>query len=55
MTLVQRLEALKAQYAKAKRQHQARNDLAREMSHIMVKLIRRELAQERREVSNAGN
>ena len=55
MTLTQRLEALKVRYAKAKRQHQARNDLAREMSHIMVKLIRRELAQERREASNAGN
>ena len=53
MTLRKRLDSLKAQYARLKRQHRRRNDIAREMSFIMVKLIKRELAQERR--ANAGN
>ena len=48
MTLTQRLNALKAEYAKHKKQHRERDYIAREMSHIMVKLIRRELAQDRR-------
>ena len=46
-TLMQRLAALKIEYAKLKKQHRKRNDLANEMSFIMVKLIKRELSQER--------
>jgi len=53
MTLTQRLHALKEQYAKLKRHHRKRDDVAKEMSHIMVKLIKREVAQDRR--ANAGN
>ena len=48
-TLVQRLDALKEEYAKAKTQHKPRDYLAREMSHIMVKLIKREIRQEARD------
>ena len=48
-TLVQRLDALKIAYAKSKKQHRPRAYLAREMSFIMVKLIKRELRQEARD------
>ena len=48
-TLTQRLAALKIEYARMKRQHRRRNDLVREMSYIMVKLIKRELRQEARD------
>ena len=53
MTLTQRLEALKIEYAKSKKQHRPRDYLAREMSHIMVKLIKREINQEKREARDA--
>ena len=46
MTLIQRLQALKVEYAKSKKQHRPRDYLAREMSHIMVKLIKREIRQD---------
>ena len=49
MTLTQRLAALKIEYAKSKKQHRPRNYLVREMSHIMVKLIKREIRQEARD------
>lgn len=52
-TLVQRLDALKTEYAKSKKDHQPSNYLAREMSYLMVKLIRRELRMEKREARDA--
>ena len=53
MTLTKRLEALKIEYSRAKKQHRPRNCLAREMSHVMVKLIKREINQEKREARDA--
>jgi hypothetical protein len=55
MILTQRLFALREQYAAAKRQHREREPLAKEMAYIVVKLLKRENAQDRRLARNAGN
>lgn len=51
MTLTQRLFSLRERYARMKRLHRERNPIAREMSHIMVKLLKRENAQDRRKLN----
>ena len=43
MTLVQRLETLKARYARLKRQHREREPIAREMVIVMCKILKREM------------
>lgn len=53
LTLAQRLFALKGEYDRSKRQHREREPLAREMSHIMVQILKRENARDRREARDA--
>ena len=43
MTLIHRLEALKARYAKLKKQHRKRNNIHREMVMILCKILKREM------------
>ena len=47
-TLKQRLDALKIRYAKAKRNHKEHDSIAHEMAFIMVKILKREIAQDKR-------
>lgn len=48
MTLTRRLLLLRERYARLKRLHREREPIAREMSMIVVKLLKRENAQDRR-------
>ena len=52
MTLTQRLFALRDDYARMKSLHRELEPIAREMSEVMVKILKRENAQDRR-VANA--
>jgi hypothetical protein len=47
-TLKQRLDARIKEYDKAKKQHRKRNHLFKEMSYLLVKLLKREIAQDKR-------
>ena len=48
MKIIERLEILKQRYAKARRNHQERESIAREMMLLVLKQMKREIRQDRK-------
>ena len=53
MTIIERLNLLKARYQKAKRNHWERKSIEREMGLIVVRQLKREIRQDRKAARHA--